>query len=59
MKGGDIMMNLSAVAKILGVTKRTIWNWKEKGMPCEQIGKVWKVESVEAVKQWLKEQKGE
>lgn len=53
------MINLSVAAKTLGVSKRTMWNWKEKGMPCEQIGNVWKVESVEVVKQWLREKKGE
>ena len=54
------MINLSVAAKELGISKRTIWNWKEKGMPCEQIGKVWKVESLDQIKQWLAEQrKGE
>ena len=53
------MINLSVAAKVLGVSKPTIWAWKAKGMPCEQIGNVWKVESVEAVKQWLREKKGE
>lgn len=59
MKGGAIMINLSVVAKELGVSKPTVWTWKAKGMPCEQIGNVWKVENVEAVKQWLREKKGE
>lgn len=53
------MINLSVAAKALGISKPTIWAWKSKGMPCERIGNVWKVESVDAVKQWLKEQKGE
>ena len=52
------MINLSVVAKELGVTKQTMWNWKEKGMPCEQIGNVWKVKDAESVKQWLREKKG-
>lgn len=53
------MINLSVAAKELNVSTRTMWNWKSKGMPCEQIGKVWKVESVESVKKWLTEKKGE
>ena len=51
------MINLSVAAKELGISKRTIWNWKEKGMPCEQIGKVWKVKNVDQVKEWLVSQK--
>lgn len=48
------MINLSVVAKELGVTTRTVWNWKAKGMPCEKIGGVWKVKDVEQVKEWLR-----
>jgi predicted site-specific integrase-resolvase len=54
------VINLTVVAKELGVSKMTLWRWKEKGMPCEQIGNVWKVKSVDQVKEWLVSQrKGE
>ena len=51
------MINLSVAAKELGISKRTIWNWKAKGMPCEQINKVWKVKNVDVIKEWLEVQK--
>ena len=53
------MINLSVAAKELGISKRTIWNWKEKGMPCQQIGKVWKVENVDQIKMWLDSKRNE
>ena len=54
------MINLSVAAKELGVSKQTLWLWKDKGMPCERIGNVWKVKSVDQVKDWLAGQrKGE
>jgi phage terminase Nu1 subunit (DNA packaging protein) len=57
LKGGDTVINLTVVAKELGVSKMTLWRWKEKGMPCEQIGNVWKVKSVDQVKEWLVSQR--
>jgi phage terminase Nu1 subunit (DNA packaging protein) len=52
------MINLSVAAKELGISKRTIWNWKAQGMPCKQIGNVWKVDSVDQVVKWLESRKG-
>lgn len=57
LKGGATVIRFSEVAKHYGVTLRTVWNWKYKGMPCRQIAGRWKVENIQAVDRWL-EQKG-
>lgn len=50
----DRWLSVEEIAKYLGVSKDTIYNWiNGKGMPAHKIGRLWKFKSDE-VDRWVK-----
>lgn len=46
-------LSVQEIAVHLGVSKDTIYNWINKGMPAHKFGKLWKFQTSE-VDKWIK-----
>lgn len=54
-------MNRNELAKTLGVTPKTLFDWQKRGMPKrkKQLGLWWRWDfDLDEVKAWLKKEKG-
>lgn len=49
------LLTTKEVSQYLGVSERTIFNWRSEGMPYKKIGKVIRFDSGE-VEKWVDEQ---
>ena len=54
-KYNDCWIGINEAAEYLGVTKETVRNWikKQKGIPAQKIGKLWKFKRSE-LDAWVK-----
>ena len=51
------MVTVKEISKALQVTPRTIYRWIDEGAPIEKIGSKHYAESIDIIKDWLKDKK--
>ena len=51
-------MNLTQLAAYYNVTRQTVYNWIEKGMPYETTPSGRKIVDYDEVEQWIKKKEG-